>query len=297
MWKLGVTVHAEAEEAASELLGHILKVSPTSYIDLKTEKAHLSFFFRAKPQFDERLQKSLKEAFAKIRTAGLPVGSPRPRLNKVPPRDWAESWKRHFKPIEIGDELLILPSWSKRKANSGQAVVVLDPGLSFGTGQHATTSFCLNEIVKLRRRRKTRKLSLLDVGTGSGILAIAAAKLGYEPVEAFDFDPVAVRVARANAAGNGVTRRIRISKQDAFQLTLTPRRQYSIVCANLISNLLVDVSKRLAAQLQPGGTLAVAGILKAEFPIVQRTFESLGLHLTASRAEAEWRSGAFLKPV
>ena len=130
------------------------------------------------------------------------------RLNKVPPEDWAESWKRHFKPIEIGGDLLILPSWSKRKPKTGQAVVVLDPGLSFGTGQHATTSFCLNEIVKLRRSSKASELSLLDGGTGSGILAIAAAKLGYKPVEAFDFDPVSVRVARANATSNGVNRKV-----------------------------------------------------------------------------------------
>ena len=109
-------------------------------------------------------------------------------------------------------------------------------------------------------------MSLLDVGTGSGILAIAAAKLGYKPVEAFDFDPVSVRVARANATSNGVNRRVRIFKQDASRLPLKPRRQYSLVCANLISNLLVEVGKRLAAHVQPGGTLAVAGNPKSGVP-------------------------------
>jgi ribosomal protein L11 methyltransferase len=192
---------------------------------------------------------------------------------------------------------LVLPSWSKKKLKRGQAVVTLDPGLSFGTGQHATTSFCLSEIVKLSRRFRTPDLSLLDVGTGSGILAIAAAMLGYDPIEAFDFDPVAVRVARANAKANGLTRKTKIYEANASKLPLKPKRQYGLVCANLISNLLIDVRHRLVAQVKPGGTLAVAGILKTEFPKVQRTFESLGLRLTTSRAEKEWKSGAFLKPI
>ena len=135
--------------------------------------------------------------------------------------DWAESWKRHFKPIEIGDALLVKPSWSKRRPRKNQAVVILDPGLSFGTGQHPTTAFCLREIVRLKLAKERGRLarefktrhhadepsalqSFLDIGTGSGILAIAAAKLGYQPVHAFDFDAEAVRIARANARANRV---------------------------------------------------------------------------------------------
>jgi ribosomal protein L11 methyltransferase len=204
----------------------------------------------------------------------------------------------------VGKALLIKPSWIKRPQRKNQAVVILDPGLSFGTGQHATTSFCLHQIVAVgcsvgavrqqssRRPDKTAK-SFLDIGTGSGILAIAAAKLGFKPVHAFDFDPEAVRVARANARVNQVIGKIKITKGDATKLSLRPTQKYDLVCANLISNLLIAERKRITAQLNRGGTLVLAGILKSEFSQVQTAYENLGLKLMSARSEKEWRSGAF----
>jgi ribosomal protein L11 methyltransferase len=133
----------------------------------------------------------------------------------------------------------------------------------------------------------------LDIGTGSGILAIAAAKLGYKPVRAFDFDPEAVRVAQANASVNGVHKKIRIERGDVAKLPDKPKEQFDLVCANLISNLLIGERRKIAAQLKPGGTLVLAGILKAEFLEVQKEFESLGLKLVSARSKREWRSGSF----
>ena len=156
---------------------------------------------------------SLREGLRQINRCGLKTGpGPGKDLKNTPRVDWAESWKRHFQPIEIGDRLLIKPSWSKRRARKNQAVVVLDPGLSFGTGQHPTTEFCLSELVRCGKKKAAR--SFLDIGTGSGILAITAAKLGYSPVHAFDFDPEAVRTARSNASANGVQNQVRISRAD-----------------------------------------------------------------------------------
>ena len=151
-------------------------------------------------------------------------------------------------------------------------MVVLDPGLSFGTGQHPTTAFCLRQLVA--RRRPGEAQSCLDIGTGSGILAIAAAKLGYAPVDAFDFDPEAVRIARANARRNGVAARIRFSRQDLTKLPRRSARKYSLVCANLISSLLLAERERILARLQPDGVLVVAGILKEEFAQVQSGLRS-----------------------
>ena len=205
--------------------------------------------------------------------------------------DWAESWKRHFKPIEIGNALLVKPSWSKKLPRKNQAVVVLDPGLSFGTGQHPTTAFCLREVA--RHRKTGARRSFLDMGTGSGILAIAAAKLGYSPVYAFDFDPEAVRVARANARANGVHKKLRIARRDVTKLPIHPARQYDLICANLISTLLISERRRMVAQLNRGGTLVLAGILKPEFSQVQKVFEKLGLKLAARKIENEWCSGSF----
>src|SRR5205814_9828492 len=128
----------------------------------------------------------LADALENIRNAGLKLGPARIKLERVRSQDWSESWKRHFKPLEIGRELLIRPSWSKRRAHKDQAVVVLDPGLSFGTGQHPTTAFCLRQLAT--RRIPGQAQSFLDIGTGSGILAISAARLGYGPIRAIDSD-------------------------------------------------------------------------------------------------------------
>jgi ribosomal protein L11 methyltransferase len=159
------------------------------------------------------IRKTITAGLARLKGCGLEVGPGNITIAKMRREDWAESWKRHFKPIEIGDAMLLKPSWSKRRPRKNQSVVVLDPGLSFGTGQHPTTAFCLHEIVRrilwrkergrLAREFKTRHhgdepsapQSFLDIGTGSGILAVAAAKLGYKPVHAFDFDGNAVEIA------------------------------------------------------------------------------------------------------
>jgi ribosomal protein L11 methyltransferase len=203
--------------------------------------------------------------------------------------NWAESWKRHFKPIEIGSKLLIKPTWSKRRPRANQAVVVLDPGLSFGTGQHPTTRFCLEQIVSFRRAEQRQ--AFLDIGTGSGILAIAAAKLGYLPVHGFDLDAAAVRIARANAAKNGVSRKIRLVKKDVSDQK--PSGKYDLICANLLADLLLTERKRIVGLLKPEGRLVLAGILKLQFHDVQGAYECAGLRLVASRGEDEWKSGAF----
>jgi len=170
-------------------------------------------------------------------------------------------------------------------------VVVLDPGLSFGTGHHPTTAFCLRQLVT--RRRKCEPGSCLDVGTGSGILAIAAARLGYSPVDALDCDPESIRIARANARRNGVSTGIRFHRQDLTKLSRRSMQKYSVVCANLVSNLLIAERERILTCLHPDGTLVAAGILRTEFELVQEAFESAGLRLTTSRSQDEWRSGAF----
>jgi ribosomal protein L11 methyltransferase len=133
----------------------------------------------------------------------------------------------------------------------------------------------------------------LDIGTGSSILAIAAAKLGYTPNRAFDFDPEAVRIARANAHANGVSKKIKITRNDAAKLPIRTKERFDVICANLISDLLIKERKRIAAQLNPDGVLVLAGILKTEFSEVRRAYEKLGLKLISTGSKKEWQSGSF----
>ena len=138
--------------------------------------------------------------------------------------------------------------------------------------------------------------SFLDIGTGSGILAIAAAKLGYASVHAFDFDPQCVRVARANARTNHVQKQVQITCADLTAMPRRSGRRYDVVCANLVANLLIAGRDRILARVKPDGLLVVAGILKREFIEVLRAYEAAGLRLVTSKAEKEWCSGTFAFP-
>jgi ribosomal protein L11 methyltransferase len=298
LWRISVATTLEAEDAVAELFGTIFNCSTSSYYDIEKQTCVVSVFCKSKPA--EIVRKEISDGLNQAKNCGLKIGSGKIKTARVRREDWAESWKRHFKPIEIGHSLLVRPSWSKRRARKNQAVVILDPGLSFGTGQHPTTEFCLRKTVAAvcdRRKRRSQSAvtakSFLDIGTGSGILAIAAAKLGYKPVRAIDFDPEAVRVACANARVNRVHNKLQIKHGDVAKLPTKPKTQFDLVCANLISNLLIAERKKIAAQLKPGGILVLAGILKSEFLEVQRQFESLGLQLISSRNKKEWRSGSF----
>jgi ribosomal protein L11 methyltransferase len=294
LWRISVATTFEAEDAVMELLGTIFNCSASSYFDLETQASVVSVFSPQKFVQPPEIRKHILAGLQRIKDCGLKIGSGTITISKVRREHWAESWKRHFKPIEIGDKLLVKPSWSKRRPLANQAVVILDPGLSFGTGQHPTTSFCLGEIVK--RWVNERPQSFLDLGTGSGILAIAAAKLGYQPVHALDFDPEAVRITRTNARVNGVLNQIRITAGDVSKLRMSAQRQYDLICANLISNLLIAQRKRIVKQLRRSGTLVLAGILRSEFSQVRTEFEKSGLKLASAKSENEWRSGSFCFP-
>ena len=321
LWRVSIVTTPEAEDAVSELLGTVLGRSVSSHFNLETGVSTVAVYCEQKPASFPATRETIIAGLRQIKNCGLKIGSGKVTLAKVRHEDWAESWKRHFKPIEIafknrrgelceppissgksgalvtrpseetGKSLLIKPSWSKKMPRKNQAVVVLDPGLSFGTGQHPTTAFCLRALA--RHRTIGARRSFLDMGTGSGILAIAAAKLGFSPVCAFDFDPEAVRVARANARANGVQKKVRIARADVTKLPVHPARQYDLICANLVSTLLISERRRMVAQLNRGGTLVLAGVLKSEFAQVQKVFEELGLKLAARKVENEWCSGSF----
>jgi len=304
VWKVAITTTTEAEDAVTELLFSAFEVPVSSYTDVETKEVTVATYVpknpfvvpRSRGRLKAELQTkaALQDGLKRIKSFGLNIGAAKISCTKVRREDWAESWKRHFKPIEIGAALLIKPSWIKRPLRKGQAVIVLDPGLSFGTGQHPTTSFCLQQLAS-RGARNTQSAirSFLDIGTGSGILAIAAAKLGYAPVEAFDFDPESVRIARDNARKNRVLQKVHITRRDVTKLPLRSAKKYDFICANLISTLLMAERRRILSRLKPDGVLVLAGILNSEFALVQRDYERSGLRLIASRVEKEWRSGAF----
>ncbi len=330
LWKTSVITTPEAEDAVTELLANLVAPSPSVYTEADTGTTTVSAYSITCPASGAQTKRALRLGLNDIKSCGLNIGSGRITIQKMPPENWADSWKRHFPPLEIGDALLVKHSWSKRQLRKGQALVVLDPGLSFGTGQHPTTEFCLRELVRDRNialrsprprsaggtnrvraqdanqpipfrldvgspQRGNPTLSFLDMGTGSGILAISAAKLGFAPVHAFDFDPQCVRIAKANATTNRVGTKIRITRADLTKLPLRCAKQYDVVCANLLADLLIAERDRIVAHVKPDGMLVIAGILKREFPEVQTAYAAAGWLLVVSKAQKEWRSGTFAR--
>lgn len=289
--QVAVATNADAEDAVFATLERILGVTPGIHTDVQTGAVTVSTFCPLPDARVAPLRAEIRTALAGLVECGVDPTPARVAIRKVAARDWAESWKRHFKPVSIGRKLLVKPTWNRRKPVQGQAMVLLDPGLSFGTGQHATTRFCLQELVRFRN--PDRPQSVLDAGMGSGILALAAVALGYAPVDGFDYDPDCVRTARENAALNRLQDRVRFEQADVTRIPMRPERRYDVVCANLMADLLIAEAKRIVARVAKGGRLVLAGILVTQFPQVEAAYGKLGWKRIADCTEGEWKSASF----
>jgi len=208
-----------------------------------------------------------------------------PQVSMIAEEDWASSWKEHFKPLPVGNRLLILPSWEKANPAEDRQVITLDPGMAFGTGGHETTRLCLECLEQILSSEPRLDEPLLDLGTGSGILAIAAAKLGATRIDAVDIDPQAVLVADENCRLNRVA--------DAVVCSTTPLEQlptgYRLILANILAEELVRMAPELTRRLLPGGLLVLSGILAEREPYVIDGFTPQPLTLEASLSAGEWR--------
>jgi ribosomal protein L11 methyltransferase len=196
--------------------------------------------------------------------------------------DWAEAWKDHFHVHRVGERIVVKPSWREYVPATGEAVVELDPGMAFGTGLHPTTQLCLKVLESVVHPGD----SLLDLGTGSGILAIAAARLGASPVVAVDNDPVAVKVARANVAANGLSDAVAVSEGSEPQ----PQAEqgYDVVVANIIARVIIELAPMLRASVRPGGTLVTSGIIGEREADVVAALSAAGLKVSARRQDGDW---------
>ncbi|HEX2572866.1 MAG TPA: 50S ribosomal protein L11 methyltransferase [Polyangia bacterium] len=195
--------------------------------------------------------------------------------------DWRDAWKAHFRPRPVGPFVLV-PSWETYTPGPGETILELDPGRAFGTGGHASTRLCLRALGRLERCER-----FLDVGCGSGVLAIACARRWPEARGVgIDIDPEALEVSRENAQRNGVEGRI---EWPSLQLEAV-EGTFDVVLANLMSELLRELAGALAARVRPGGRLIASGLLAEEAPRVVEALEAVGLTLSATEDEEDWRA-------
>jgi len=197
-------------------------------------------------------------------------------------RDWNESWKKKFEPIDVGDAVTILPPWEKEKA--GRINLIIDPGMAFGTGHHETTKTCLALIERLLRGLSHRE-SFLDFGTGTGILAIAALKLGFKRAVCVDTDPLAVDAAKRNAELNGIEN-IEVIEGGIDKTGET----FDFIAANLLSEILIQNAASIAQRLGPGGIAMLSGMIVSQETDVIKAMESNGLRLKDKIIDGRWVS-------
>ncbi|HYA86608.1 MAG TPA: 50S ribosomal protein L11 methyltransferase [Nitrospirota bacterium] len=202
-------------------------------------------------------------------------------ISIIADQDWNESWKMGFVPIDVGNRFTITPPWEQPK--SGRINLVIDPAMAFGTGHHETTRSCL--VLMEKYAMTSGKCSFLDLGTGTGILAIAALKLGFHRVIAIDTDPIAVDAARKNAELNQAAN-IKIRECSISNLV----EEYDFIAANIISSVLEQLAPLIAKHVKPGGIVVLSGILGGQDEEVLMAMTQAGLNLTERYPDGKWMS-------
>ena len=235
---------------------------------------------------DDRLEMRLEELtvlLERLPEYGFDGAGQELTIRTVEEEDWANAWKAYFKPIRLGSRLIVTPPWEDPEAQPDDVVIVIDPGMAFGTGSHPTTQLCLEaleEHVKPGDR-------VADIGTGSGILSIGAAKLGASRVEACDIDSLAVKITLENAAANGV--------EFACGETL-PHGEFDVVVANILADVILGMREELYALTRPGGILIVSGIIDTRGQDVENGLSEQGfVHLNTAR-RGEWIAVVVRRP-
>jgi ribosomal protein L11 methyltransferase len=245
--------------------------------DLKWERLKAYFL---KDRKEKSVLRALHRYLKSLQTIAPEASSIQIETITIPEQDWGENWKRFFKPVQVGSRFVVKPPWSKTRLRKGQIPIEITPGMAFGTGTHATTKLCIQA---LEARLRRRGLSVLDVGTGSGILSIAAAKLGAGEVLGLDIDGVAVGAARENVRQNRVSDIVKIRKMRIGSI----RRKLDIVVANIDCKSLKRMRIPLLRRLKAQGFLILSGILEGERDLFRQHYLKTGLFQWAKTAQEE----------
>jgi len=289
-----MTVVPETAEAFAEALGRfnptgvaIEQVTPVFDANFpaaanapapsQTEQLQLRSFLEVDGNLEQTLRQLERELWPLeiiARESGLPV--PTPQYRPIADTDWMAHWKNRYRPLRVGSRLVIIPAWLQPDLAPNDLPVLIDPGQAFGTGAHPSTQLCLAAMEKYLRPGE----SVLDMGCGSGILAIAALKLGASRAAGFDCDPDAIRAARTNACANDLAHRLMLAQGSLAAIRL--RADHSLVVVNIISRTIIRFLKDgLTQTIEPGGIMILAGILSEQEPEVRAAVQATGMTLLA----------------
>jgi ribosomal protein L11 methyltransferase len=237
--------------------------------------------FYISPDADlSEIMEQVMQFLNELAQAGMMTGPRELHIRGVREEDWAHAWKAYYHPVTIGDRFLICPSWEKVPVTDGRLIISLDPGMAFGTGTHPTTQMCLEALEQVVRPGD----SVMDIGTGSGILAIGSILLGADAVTGVDIDPVAVRTANENALINQVSDRIHLMTGECRDLV----GQVDVIVANIVADIIIQIAPCMAERLKSQGTLIVSGIIAPREPDVTTALTRSGLGKIKIMRQNDW---------
>lgn len=233
---------------------------------------------------DDKLQRRLAQIEAALQEVEERIGKYRfgnTRFRRVSEQDWANEWKQYFHVTHVGKSLVIKPSWEEYEPEAGEHVIEIDPGMAFGTGTHHTTNMMMERL----ERVLPKDAVVFDVGTGSGILAVAAALCGAKEVKAVDIDGVAVRVARENVADNHLSDKIEVREGDLLHGT---EGTADVIIANIIADIIILLLKDVPGKLKDGGLFLASGIIEERMADVAAEAERQGMQVDAVDRRGGW---------
>lgn len=286
----GVTIeeHVDNDKPRDTSLGQWFEIPPN---DIPEGEAKISGYFPEGVDMDE-VMAQVKERTEELREYDIDPGNPVITVRDVSEDDWANNWKQYFKPIRVSKRLTIKPTWEEYvPASPEEKIIELDPGMAFGTGTHPTTSLCLRTLEGVIQEGD----EVIDVGTGSGILAIGAVRLGASRVLALDLDPVAVSSALENTRLNGLEDRIQVVESDLLSVLkkgssaeVDVQLPVRVVVANILAEIILLFVEDVFEALQPGGYYIASGIYKNKEQSVEEALTAAGFEIEQTVREEDW---------
>ena len=273
--------YSDVTEGLNAMYGELLD---ESIINADKERVAVSVFISEEKNYAEAVT-FLRDRFSLL---GLNVDT---EVIGVDEDDWADAWKQYYKPVKCGKNIVIVPLWERYEAKDTDVIIKMDPGMAFGTGTHETTRLCL----AMMEKHMSPDMTVMDMGTGSGILAIYAAKIGAKKIDAYDIDPVAVRVAKENFKENYVSDKIFCDVSDLMQNADKTKEKYDFVCANIVADIVIRLSECMGDYVKKGGACAVSGIIEPQAERVKRAVTEKGFELVDEMKENDWCAFLFKK--
>lgn len=302
--ELTVEILREAEEAASNILielgsqgvaiddsadylGRVGKYGEVFPEVKQMDTVKITAYYPEHVDIDA-VEKEVAQRLSALSDFGVNAGDIHYDTQELAEQDWAENWKKYYEPTRISHDLTIVPSWTDYEAKTGEKIIRLDPGMAFGTGTHPTTKMSLFALEQVLRGGET----VLDVGTGSGVLSIASSLLGAKSIYAYDLDEVAVRVAQENIDLNAGTENIHVATGNLLQGVDI---QADVIVANILADILINMTEDAYRLVKDEGYLIMSGIISEKWEMVRESAEKAGFFLETHMIQGEWNACVFKK--